>query len=226
MAPRYEQLMNNELNKFWGIDYADFVSRLLSEFPSSNDDLVLDVATGTSYIPLYLARKRVPVKRIVGLDLTYGMLSQGKQILGEAGITSIVPLVCASAMQMPFAPNIFDYAVCCLATHHMDVSVLLTNIYHALKPGGSIFLADAGGSSAWKNTVIKRLIKTAAFFYFFFQENLTRAKAEAGAIGNILSAEEWEESVSRAGFAEIEIQRMPSGKFWAPDPIIIRASKQ
>lgn len=225
MAPRYEQLMNNELNKFWGIDYADFVGRLLSDFPSSNEDLVLDIATGTSYIPQYLAGKNIPAKRFVGLDLTFGMLEQGKQYLKEAGIYTLVPQLCASAMQMPFAPNVFNFAVCCLATHHMDVNKLLTNIHNALKPGGSIFLADAGGSSAWKNTMIKSSIKIAAFLYFLFQENLTRANAEAGAIGNILSAEEWEESIIRAGFAEIEINRMPSGKFWAPDPIIIRASK-
>jgi len=225
MAPRYEQLMNNELNKFWGIDYADFVGRLLSDFPSSYEDLVLDIATGTSYIPQYLARNNSPAKRIVGLDLTFGMLDQGKQYLTEAGIITLVPQVCASAMQMPFAPNVFNFAVCCLATHHMDVDQLLANIHHALKPGGSIFLADAGSSSAWKNAMIKSSIKIAAFLYFLFQENLTRAKAEAGAIGNILSTEEWEESVSRAGFAEIEIERIPSGKFWAPDPLIIRASK-
>ena len=95
MAPRYEQLMNNELNKFWGIDYADFVGRLLSDFPSSYEDLVLDIATGTSYIPQYLARNNSPAKRIVGLDLTFGMLDQGKQYLTEAGIITLVPQVCA-----------------------------------------------------------------------------------------------------------------------------------
>jgi ubiquinone/menaquinone biosynthesis C-methylase UbiE len=226
MAPRYEQLMNNELNRFWGINYSEFVSRLLKDFPSSNNDLVLDIATGTSYIPLYLAEKKIPLKKIVGLDLTFEMLARGRQFLHEAGILTIVPQACGSAMLMPFAANTFDIAVCCLATHHMDVSTLLANIFFTLKPGGSVFLADAGGSSAWKNVLIKKLIKTAAFMYFLFQENLARAKAEAGAIGNILSVDDWKKSVIKAGFTSIEIHQMPSAKFWAPDPLIIRAKKQ
>ena len=166
------------------------------DFPSSGDDLVSDIATYTSSISLDLARKNFPVKSTVGLDLTHGMLSQCRQILEEADIRPLVPHVCASAMRMPFALNILDFALCCLMSHHMDVSALVANLYQALKPGGSIFLADKSGSSAWKNAVIKRLVKTAAFFYFFFQENLSLAKAEAGAIGYILSAEEWKESVS------------------------------
>ena len=203
MAPRYEQLMNNELNRFWGIDYPAFVGRLLLDFPSVESDVIIDIATGTSYIPIFLSRNRHAYKRIIGLDITFGMLSRGKKDLIREGIAHKVPQVCASALDMPLASETCDIAICCLATHHMDAGLLLKNIYHALKPGGKVFLADAGGTTAWKNALIKGSIKAAAFIYFLFQENLPRAKAEAGAIGNIHSIEEWKELLSTAGFKNI-----------------------
>lgn len=225
MAPRYERLMDNELNKFWGIDYQSFVAKLLSGIQTDKDSLILDIATGTSYIPLYLLQNNIAFNRVVGLDLTYGMLARGKQLLEEKSGIDRVKQVCASAHQMPFTQETFDLVICCLATHHMDVCLLLKNIAYSVKPGGTVWLADAGGSSAWKNELIKLLIKMAAFVYFLINENLSRAKAESSAIGNIHSVDEWKDLLVNVGFLDIEITRMKSKKIWAPDPLIIRAKK-
>lgn len=225
MAPRYEQLMNSELNRFWGIDYHSFVKRLLSKIDSNESAIILDVATGTSYIPLYILTNDISFGKIVGLDITLGMLEQGKLALEKNHANGRVIQVCASALQMPFGRNTYDIIICCLATHHMDVGLLLENVYQSLKPKGSIYLADAGGSSAWKNGAIKLFIKLAAFIYFLFQENLSRAKAESCAIVNIHSPSEWEQLLQKCGFKSIELTRMKSSKFWVPDPLIIRAKK-
>jgi ubiquinone/menaquinone biosynthesis C-methylase UbiE len=225
MAPRYESLMNNELNKFWGIDYKDFVSRLLSDINISNSDLILDIATGTAFIPAFLLNNNLKFKKIIGLDLTYGMLWNGKARFANKSYESQPGLVCASAHQMPFRKNTFDQAICCLATHHMHAETLLTNIQFALKPGGKLHIADAGGSSKWKNRAIRLFIKTAAFLYFLFAENYFRALAESAAIGNIHTKQEWEELVKNHGFVDVNILQMKSKRFWTPDPIIIKAIK-
>jgi len=226
MAPRYEQLMNNELNRFWGIEYHAFVGQLLSDLQLKKEDTILDVATGTSYIPLYLIDKQVRFNKIIGLDITLGMLSRGKEILESQKINGKVPLVCASALQMPFKTGTFDTAICCLATHHMDAGLLLNNIYPALKPNGKVLLADAGSSSTWKNWLIKLLIKSAAFVYFLLEENLSRALAESSAIANIHTADGWKKLLEEAGYEDIDIRRLKSKNIWAPDPIIIRANKK
>lgn len=225
MAPRYERLMNDELNKFWGIDYPAFVSQLLSDFQSTDKHLILDIATGTSYIPFFLLRNHFSFKKIIGLDITYGMLAEGKRLIVAENTAHRMPQVCASALEIPFAVGMCDTVICCLATHHMDVNLLLENIFHVLKPGGTVLLADAGGSTAWKNFLVKGFVKVAAFLYFLFQENITRAKAEMGAIGNIYSINEWEKMMRLSGFSNVDITRMRSKKFWAPDPLIIRALK-
>jgi ubiquinone/menaquinone biosynthesis C-methylase UbiE len=225
MAPRYESLMNNELNKFWGISYKNFVSNLLNDISSDKDDLILDIATGTGFIPSFLIKKNLKFKKMIGLDLTFGMLKNAKKSLVENDHEGKVSLVCASAHQMPFMPGSFDQAICCLATHHMNVETLLSNVEWSLKSDGNLYIADAGGSSRWANKIIKLIIKAAAFLYFIIAENYSRAVAESAAIGNIHTAQEWEELVKIHGFVDIKIQQMKSKRFWAPDPIMIKAKK-
>ena len=168
MAPRYESLMNNELNKFWGINYKDFVSRLLNDLSSQADDLILDIATGTAFIPSCFIERKMKFGKIVGLDITFGMLLNAKKRFAKSDHENQVLLVCASAHQMPFQQKTFDQAICCLATHHMNAELLLSNMNSSLKHGGKVHIADAGGSSRWKNKFIQVLIKIVAFSYFFF----------------------------------------------------------
>jgi ubiquinone/menaquinone biosynthesis C-methylase UbiE len=225
MAPRYESLMNSELNRFWGIDYSNFVNRLLEDFSPKSQELILDIATGTSFIPSFLIDKKKVISKMIGLDITFGMLMEGKERLFKSGNNNMVPLVCASAHQMPFQHGTFDHAICCLATHHMDADELLTNIYLSLRAGGMLRIADAGASSKWKNKLIRSLIKIAAFLYFFISENFTRAMAESAAIGNVHTSREWEEKIKSHGFVGITIEQLKSKHFWAPNPLFIKAIK-
>ena len=225
MAPRYESLMNSELNRFWGIDYSGFVKRLLEDFYPKSQEFILDIATGTSFIPSCIIDKKRVICKLIGLDITFEMLLAGKERLLKCGDGTEVALVCASAHQMPFHHNTFDHAICCLATHHMDADELLANIHLSLKTGGKLRIADAGATSKWKNKLIRSLIKFAAFLYFFFSENFTRAMSESAAIGNIRTSGEWEEILESHGFAGISIEHLKSEHFWAPNPLFIKAIK-
>ena len=107
MAPRYESLMNSELNRFWGIDYKAFVSHLLEDYSPQDDEMILDIATGTAFIPTFLLENKIKFGKVVGLDITYGMLMQGKDRLSKSDYDSLFRLICASALQMPFQGLIF-----------------------------------------------------------------------------------------------------------------------
>jgi len=188
-------------------------------------ETILDIATGTAFIPAYLIDKRSKFSKAVGLDITFGMLVQGKNRLLKSKKTTLAPLVCASALDMPFQRQVFDHAICCLATHHMSADDLLSNIHRSLKTGGALRIADAGASSKWKNVIIRFFIKMAAFLYFLFSENFSRALAESAAIGNIHTSKEWEEMFKRHGFVDISIEQLRSKHFWAPNPLFMKAFK-
>jgi ubiquinone/menaquinone biosynthesis C-methylase UbiE len=225
LAPRYEKVVDNELDRFWGWSYAGFVDRLIELTPISDGDFILDLATGTSVIPRRLVEKVKKEYQVVGLDITERMLRRGKEKIDQEKANINIHLACGDAMVMPFKKESFNVVICGLATHHMNVLLMLSEIKRVLKNGGRISIADAGGTRLWHLSVIKGLIKVAAFLYFLAVENISRAWAEAAAVSNIRTADEWKSILSELGFVDIRISKLPSKRFWTPDPLILEAIK-
>ena len=226
MAHRYESLMNSELNRFWGVSYPEFVSELVDEINFNDHHRILDVATGTAFIPQFISTKKFPFNIFMGLDITFEMLSNAKQQISKNNFGKKIQLVCASAHAMPFQVNNFDIVICCLATHHMNVDVLLDQIHWALKPGGKFHIGDVGGSRKWKVGIVRALVKSVAFIYFLFAENLSRARAESEAVANVLTTQEWNKKISDHGFESIKTRELKSKRFWIPNPVILEAIKK
>ncbi len=225
MAPRYERTVDGELQKFWGWSYDGFVENLMDLTPLREEDAVLDVATGTSVIPLKIVGRGRHTGRIVGLDITLAMLRKGQQKIEARSQPAPISLTCASAMSMPYGNGSFDVVLCGLATHHLDVAVLLAEMGRVLKKDGRLTIADVGGSPAWRLPVIKPLIRTAAFLYFLPGEGFARARSEAGALSNVYTGEEWKEKLRETHFEEIQITELPTSHSWSPSPLVIRAKK-
>jgi len=225
MASRYESLMNNELNRIWGVSYIGFVQELINEIDFNDNQKFLDIATGTAFIPQHLATQKIPYQKVIGLDITFEMLSNAKEQIEHKCNDSSIQLVCASAHAMPFQKHTFDIITCCLATHHMNIDLLLKNIYSSLKLNGKFHIADVGGSKQWRIGIIRTFIRIIAFIYFLFTENLTRAKAESEAVANILTIDEWREVIKDQGFISLKTREIKSKRFWAPNPVIIEAKK-
>lgn len=226
LAPRYEEVVDGELRKFWGWSYAGFVERLIEAAAVNTDDLVLDVATGTAVIPRRLADRPGARGRVVGLDITLTMLRHAQRAMEVHASPARIRLVCASAMLMPFAQGTFDAVICGLGTHHMDVPQMLSEMGRVLKTGGYLTLADVAASPSWKYPGVKALLRVAALLYFLPSRNIARAWAEADAVSNVRTAEEWREVLLASGFAEVQVIRLSSHRFWSPDPLILRAIKK
>lgn len=92
-------------------------------FDISNLDLrdfsVLDVGAGSGELLGVIAdfaRFEGRAARLVGLDLN--MLS-AREIAAESGRHKEISAVQSDAMNLPFADDAFDYAICSLFTHHL-----------------------------------------------------------------------------------------------------------
>jgi SAM-dependent methyltransferase len=97
---------------------------------------LLEVGCGTA--PLLVAAENY-VPRI-GVDVALRWLIVARKRLAEAGLN--VPLVCANAEALPFAPNGFDFAVLDSTLEHIaDQSAALDQILRVLRPGGRLFLS-------------------------------------------------------------------------------------
>lgn len=225
LAPRYEEVVNAELNRFWGWSYAAFVSQLIQMTPIPERCRMLDLATGTGVIPRKVLSAGPRGNPIHGLDITRSMLMRAKKKVIAEGIQSQVHLVCASAMEIPYARESFDLVTCALATHHMDVRQLLLETSRILVKGGMLSMADVGGSELWKSPIVKFFLRIAAFVYFLIKENTSRAWAEAEAVSNVRSGEEWFALLLQAGFQDIKITKLKSKHRWIPEPLVIQAIK-
>jgi ubiquinone/menaquinone biosynthesis C-methylase UbiE len=226
LAPRYERTVDTELKLFWGWDYQGFVSYVIEQIPIKEHDLILDVATGTAVIPIKIIGEMKLESSIVGLDLTEEMLRRGYQKIREINATSGIRLTCGNGMKMPFNNSSFDIVICALATHHMDVPLMLSEMARVLKPGGCISVADVGGAAIWRKPVIRSILKLGAFIFYYLIENYSRALSESNTIPNIRTAEEWRNFLEALGFSSISIKKLPSKYKRIPTPLLINAIKK
>ena len=225
MAPNYEAIVDGELRKFWGWRYDDFVEVLITHLPENITGTILDVATGTAVIPRKLVSKQFPFLHIFGLDLTMGMLRSGFSKVSEMEAGNIISLTNGNAMQMPYSDNTFDLVICCLATHHMSIHVMLAEMNRILKPEGTLLLADVGAGMLWKLPVYRQLIQLSTLIYFTIIEGFSRAHAEMTALPNILTQEKWSHVLVEEGFGSILITKLWRKFFWIPNPMVIQAKK-
>jgi ubiquinone/menaquinone biosynthesis C-methylase UbiE len=225
IASHYEQVVDGELQRFWGWSYDGFIENLIRLTPLGENDRVLDVASGTAVIPLKLVAQAKTRGQITGLDITYAMLKKGKQKVDQHGASGLISLVCGNAMAMPFRDELFDVIVCGLATHHLNVPVLLAEMQRLLRPGGRITIADVGGASAWHTPLASAAIRSATFLYFLPKEGYARARVEAAALSNILTPEEWQACLAGHQFEHIRVEQLPRKRAWVPAPLMIRADK-
>jgi ubiquinone/menaquinone biosynthesis C-methylase UbiE len=225
MAPSYEAVVDKELRRFWGWSYEGFVRQLLKLAPVRQDDVILDVATGTAVIPRRLAQGGDANGRIVGLDITLSMLKHAQRAVRSDDASSQIALTCASALAMPFPEGTFDAVICGLATHHMDVSDMLCEARRVLKAGGYLTVADVAASPYWKLPGIRTALRMATFAYFLSSEGVSRAWAESDAVSHVLTADEWCAVLNECGFAGTKVTRLPSRRFSGPAPLVLRASK-
>jgi demethylmenaquinone methyltransferase/2-methoxy-6-polyprenyl-1,4-benzoquinol methylase len=224
MSTHYEEVVDGELNLFWGWSYQSFLAELIKHTRIQENQKILDIATGTSVIPRKLLEQEIPGIKISGLDITESMLRQGQHKIAAAGYSSEINLVCADAMSIPYADQSFDVVVSGLASHHMDIPLMLSEMKRVLKPGGLLSIIDVGTSPIWETVIFRQIARVIAFMFFLVRENATRAWAEAAAVDNLRTPVGWQSELAQAGFKEVKIKKLKSKYKWAPEPLSIQSS--
>ncbi len=222
LATHYEETVDGELNTFWGWSYQSFVDHLVDRTVILENQRILDIATGTSVIPRKIVKNKIPGIHITGLDITESMLRHGRQKISPSVINTIISLTCGDAMALPYKEQVFDVVVSGLASHHMNVPLMLSEMKRVLKPGGVLSIIDVGTSPFWELPVIKGIARVIAYFYFLIKENPTRAWAEAAAVSNTRTPEGWQAELRGVGFEDINITKLSSKYSWIPEPLAIQ----
>ncbi|QJX01186.1 methyltransferase domain-containing protein [Frigoriglobus tundricola] len=102
------------------------------------DDVVLDIATGTGLAALAAARLVGAGGRVVGVDVSPGMLAGAKQAVEAAGAKN-VELVQADAEEKTFPAASFDVVLCVSSLPYFtDIPAALKTWHGYLKSGGRV----------------------------------------------------------------------------------------
>ncbi|MEY2692966.1 MAG: bifunctional demethylmenaquinone methyltransferase/2-methoxy-6-polyprenyl,4-benzoquinol methylase [Bacteroidota bacterium] len=119
--------------------------------------LILDIATGTGDLALLMAK--TTAEKIIGLDISAGMLSVGQQKINQQKLDHKIEMLLADSENMPFDANTFDSITVAFGIRNFEhLEVGLTEILRVLKPGGTFVILETSNPTKFP-------FKQGYFFY-------------------------------------------------------------
>ncbi|HSI71467.1 MAG TPA: ubiquinone/menaquinone biosynthesis methyltransferase, partial [Gillisia sp.] len=102
---------------------------------ATKPEAVLDIATGTGDLAISLAD--TTAKRIVGLDISEGMLAVGRKKIAAKNLSEKIEMVQADSEALPFEDNSFDAITVAFGVRNFEhLEKGLSEIFRVLKPNG------------------------------------------------------------------------------------------
>lgn len=118
----------------FGIDVR-WRNKVVDLVAATDPETVLDIATGTGDLAINLSRTKA--SKIVGLDISSGMLEIGKKKVSAKHLEQTVEMVLGDSEKIPFEDHAFDAITVAFGVRNFeDLEKGLTEIYRVLKPGG------------------------------------------------------------------------------------------
>ncbi len=102
---------------------------------------ILDIATGTGDLAINLAE--TSAEKIVGLDISPGMLEVGKEKVKAKQLDNRVEMIIGDSENMPFEDNTFDAITVAFGVRNFEtLENGLKDILRVLKPGGTFVILE------------------------------------------------------------------------------------
>lgn len=109
--------------------------RVVKQVVAKNPKSVLDIATGTGDLAISFAKFDIP--KIVGFDLSEGMLSIARKKVATQKIADKIEFLQGDSEEMPFENNSFDAITIAFGVRNFEnLEKGLSEILRVLKPGG------------------------------------------------------------------------------------------
>jgi demethylmenaquinone methyltransferase/2-methoxy-6-polyprenyl-1,4-benzoquinol methylase len=102
---------------------------------------VLDIATGTGDLAIALAKSGA--EKIIGLDISPGMLSVGKKKVAQKNLSDRISMVVGDSEALPFADDSFDAVTVAFGVRNFEnLEKGLAEIHRVLKPGAMVVILE------------------------------------------------------------------------------------
>ncbi|MFT7498617.1 MAG: demethylmenaquinone methyltransferase/2-methoxy-6-polyprenyl-1,4-benzoquinol methylase [Porticoccaceae bacterium] len=125
----------------FGID-VKWRKKVVALVANSNPKSVLDIATGTGDLAINIAKK-TSCNRIVGLDISEGMLNVGKEKIIKENLSEKIEMILGDSENIPFEDNSFDAITVAFGVRNFEtLEKGLSEIYRVLKPKGTFVVLE------------------------------------------------------------------------------------
>ncbi len=137
ISGNYDQL--NRIISF-GID-VKWRKKVLQIVTKSNPDKILDIATGTGDLAILMTQTKA--NKIIGLDISAGMLEVGQQKILDKNLSNTIEMVLADSENMPYEDNFFDAITVAFGIRNFEnLEKGLTEILRVLRPNGVFVILE------------------------------------------------------------------------------------
>jgi demethylmenaquinone methyltransferase/2-methoxy-6-polyprenyl-1,4-benzoquinol methylase len=102
---------------------------------------MLDIATGTG--DFAIEALKINPEKIVGVDISEGMLSFGQEKIKKMGLEKIIQLQKGDSEKLPFSDNSFDAVIVSFGVRNFEnLQKGLTDMFRVTKPGGYCLILE------------------------------------------------------------------------------------
>lgn len=124
----------------FGIDIK-WRKKVLDIVSKKNPETILDIATGTGDLAILMAQTKA--KKIIGLDISAGMLEVGDKKIAAKNLSNTIEMVLGDSENMPFEDNHFDAVTVAFGVRNFEtLEKGLTEILRVLKPNGVFVILE------------------------------------------------------------------------------------
>lgn len=173
--------------------------KLVEEMPPCVSESVLDIGTGTGSIAFHAATIVGPHGKVIGVDLSKGMLAQANAKLAETGLQNI-EFILGDMEHLKLSDNSIDNMYCSSAFFcTLDPLATLQHWYSILNSGGSLAFHALPETSYFWVSIARDVLSDYGFSY--------RLNTPTGTIEKTRSL------LKEAGFKRIEIREEKNGYY-------------
>ncbi|NQY01200.1 MAG: bifunctional demethylmenaquinone methyltransferase/2-methoxy-6-polyprenyl-1,4-benzoquinol methylase UbiE [Flavobacteriaceae bacterium] len=124
----------------FGIDIS-WRKKVVQLVSKNNPKQILDIATGTGDLAIMMSQ--LNPDKIIGLDISAGMLDVGKRKIANVNLSNKIDMVVGDSENMPFDDNTFDAITVSFGVRNFaNLDKGLTEIKRVLKPGGTFVVLE------------------------------------------------------------------------------------
>ena len=124
----------------FGIDIS-WRKKIVKILKSKNPSIILDVATGTGDLAIELVKTNA--KKIIGLDISKGMLDVGINKINHKNLNNTIEMVIGDSENLKYDDNFFDAVTVSFGVRNFEsLDSGLREIYRVLKTNGSLVILE------------------------------------------------------------------------------------